>query len=291
MRRIVSVAFVAVFLMSATALFAQHGGGGHAGGFGGGHAGGFGGGYVGHGFGGGFSRPANGIATFGPHSFSAAPGGITTFGPGSFSSAPRVNSPGFARGFAPGYRGNWSGDRGRGRDHDGDHRGFHYRSPYRGYGYGNPYLYNNSWQLLPWDLGYPDFTGYNGYGYDNGYDDPSADQQAPAGTGQQQPAESEPPAPPPDTGYRPEYAGPSSEIASAAPPEPAPPVAPEPELTLIFRDGHQQAIHNYVLTGSSVIVLDDAASGRQMRIPLADLNLPATEKAAQDAGLDFTPPA
>ena len=41
--------------------------------------------------------------------------------------------------------------------------------------------------------------------------------------------------------------------------------------------------------GDAVIVLDKAAAGRQERIPLTDLNLPATEAAAQAAGLDFAP--
>ena len=68
-------------------------------------------------------------------------------------------------------------------------------------------------------------------------------------------------------------------------------VAAEPQLMLIFNDGHQEGIHNYVLTSSAVIVLDQAASGRQQRVPLTSLNLPATEQAAQQAGLDFTPPA
>jgi hypothetical protein len=62
-------------------------------------------------------------------------------------------------------------------------------------------------------------------------------------------------------------------------------------LTLIFSDGHQQAIRNYVLTSDTLIVLDQAASGYQQRIPLAALNLSATEQAAQQAGLDFSPPA
>ena len=68
-------------------------------------------------------------------------------------------------------------------------------------------------------------------------------------------------------------------------------VASEPELTLIFNDGHREAIHNYVLTHDALIVMDQAASGRQQQIPLASLNLPATEQAAQQAGLDFSPPA
>jgi hypothetical protein len=62
-------------------------------------------------------------------------------------------------------------------------------------------------------------------------------------------------------------------------------------LTLVFNDGHRESIRNYVLTSSSVIVLDQAASGHQQRIPLATLDLNATEEAAQQAGLDFTPPA
>ena len=65
----------------------------------------------------------------------------------------------------------------------------------------------------------------------------------------------------------------------------------EPELRLIFRDGHQRSIRNYVLTGKTLIVLDNAAGGRQQRIPLADLDLPATEASAEAAGLEFIPPA
>ena len=63
----------------------------------------------------------------------------------------------------------------------------------------------------------------------------------------------------------------------------------EPALTLVFKDGRQQAIRNYALTADAVIVLDKAAAGRQERIPLTDLNLTATEAAAQAAGLDFAP--
>ena len=81
---------------------------------------------------------------------------------------------------------------------------------------------------------------------------------------------------------------PPSPGASAAPPTA---VAAEPELKLIFRDGHQQSIRNYVLTGKTLIVLDNAAGGRQQRIPLADLDLPATEASAEAAGLEFIPPA
>ena len=36
-------------------------------------------------------------------------------------------------------------------------------------------------------------------------------------------------------------------------------LAAEPEFKLIFRDGHQRSIRNYVLTGKTLIVLDNAA--------------------------------
>jgi len=182
-------------------------------------------------------------------------------------------------GLASGYRMPVESAR-RGDDRDRDR----YRSPYRGngYGYGYPYVYTNSWELLPWDLGYPDFTGYND-GYDNG--DSSSDPDA----AQQSAGYAQPPQPPPDyappEGYRPDYA------PSSYPSAPAAPVAPEPQLTLIFKDGHTQTIRNYVLTQNKVIVLDNAASGREQQVPLGALNLQATEQAAQQAGLDFSPPA
>jgi hypothetical protein len=129
--------------------------------------------------------------------------------------------------------------------------------------------------LLPWDLGYPDFTDYG--------DDSGTYQQL---------DQSEPQAPyaaPPDEGYRQDYA-PSPHGIAAAPSTPATPATPQPQLTLVFQDGHTQKIRNYMLTRSTVIVMDQAASGREPRIPLSDLNLPATERAAQQAGLDFSPP-
>jgi hypothetical protein len=37
--------------------------------------------------------------------------------------------------------------------------------------------------------------------------------------------------------------------------------------------------------------MDDAASGREPRISLSELDLPATEQAARQNGLDFSPPS
>lgn len=285
MRYVFPVAILSGLLIVVPSAFAQRGsfGGGHAGGhFGGGSAGHFGGGAVSH-----FSGPA----------FSG-PGRMPGFPTHSFGSAPRMafGSTAPNRTFAPGsgFAGSGFMDRGDrnpgGRDGgDRDHDG-HYRSPYRGYGYGGyggyPY-YANSWELLPWDLGYSDFAG-NGY-YDDD-DSGSYVAQQPSNQAVTPPDQGYAPEgyPQQDEGYSPDY-GPQPYPDYAPPPPSDAAIAPEPPLTLIFKDGHQESIQNFVLTPNTVIVME--ASGRQQRIPLANLNLPATEQAAQQAGLDFAPPA
>jgi hypothetical protein len=256
-------------LTLAPAALAQRGGGG----FGGGHAGGFGGGgFSGHSFGGGFSSHSFGGVYSG--SFGRSPSFGSFGGSRGYSYAPRMTYPAPSRAFATPGRPNYGygaanhwGDGGYGR--------YHYRSPYRGYGYGYGYP-GTSWGVLPWELGYPDFYGYG--------DSSWVGQSDSAGAPQQDPGYD---AAPPDD-YRAPYGqagGPPPVMASASP------VADEPALTLIFNDGHQQSIRNYALTSNYLLVLDADGSGRQQRIPLADLNLPATEHAAESAGLDFTPPS
>jgi hypothetical protein len=65
----------------------------------------------------------------------------------------------------------------------------------------------------------------------------------------------------------------------------------EPQLTVIFKDGHSEQIHNFALTAKTLIVLDNAASGSEKRISLDDVNVSATSNAARNEGLDFTPPS
>jgi len=252
MRRTLPVAFFSALLATLPSVLAQHTGA-HPGGFSGSH----GSASAGHSFSGGFS----------PGSYGRSSG----FAPRTFTSAPRMTSTAPGRAFVPGYQLPGSGTPARsraGRD------GYRYRSPYRGYAYAGYPAYANSWQLLPWDLGYP------GLGWDNNSYDSNSNAA-------QQPAES---IDPPGSGNRSDYQ--ESPYPVAADPLPADsPLAPEPQLTLIFKDGHQEPIRNYVLTSDTVIVLDQAAAGRQQRVPLAELNLSATEEAAQRAGLEFSPPA
>lgn len=263
-RRALPVATLGMFLALFPEALGQHFAGGHPSGFSGGHVGGFSGG----GFRGGFSAPPafRGFSGSAPRGFSVAPRMNWTTPRYSF-----VPRQGAYEGYRPPY-----GTENRGWDHRG-----RYRKSYPGYGYsGYPYAYANSWELLPWDIGYPDFTGY---GDDNDAAEPNNPQVQPSGEEQNQPQ-------PESEGYRPEYA-PTPYEPPANPALASTPPHNEPQLTLIFKDGHTEIIRNYVLTPSEVIVMDDAASGRIPRISLSDLNLPATERAAHQAGLDFSPPS
>lgn len=195
--------------------------------------------------------------------------------------APRYNmmAPVSRPGYAPTMgmeRGNWNRGSGRrGSGHRGRGERGQYRSGYYGYGgYSYPYYYAGSWELLPGDLD------------DSGLSDDDTQSQPAAEAPQSQPEYE----PGPDEGYREDYAPPPRYEATAEPAAPPAPVAPEPKLTLIFKDGHTQQIHNYVLTSSTLVDLDEANSGRELQIPLSSLNLTATEQAAQEAGLEFSPP-
>jgi hypothetical protein len=255
-----SVVFAVALLIAASGAFAQRGGG-HASG---GHA--FGGGFSGgHSFGSSFSSA--------PRSFGSIPrmdwsGPIRSYSQGF--SAPRfsaVHSPYFGRGQAlNGNRSSWQGGRTEYR-RGGDYGRYRYRSPYRAYA-------GSVW-LSPWELGYPDFYGYDDTG---SQDSGSADVQS----AQAPEYQTEPQDYAPEGTYRSGYTSASAPVAAPS---------PEPVLTIVFRDGHTQQIHNYALTPSTLIVLDEAASGRQQRIALDQINLPATEQSARDAGLDFRPPS
>jgi hypothetical protein len=74
----------------------------------------------------------------------------------------------------------------------------------------------------------------------------------------------------------------------------APPAPREPERTvaavptvLIFRDQHQQEVENYAIVGQTVWVF---APQHTQKIPLTELDLPATTKANDYRGVDFRVP-
>jgi len=58
--------------------------------------------------------------------------------------------------------------------------------------------------------------------------------------------------------------------------------------TLVFKDGHHSDVINYAIVGDTLF---EFAAGRTRKIQLAELDLPATQKANDDRGVDFQIPA
>jgi hypothetical protein len=59
---------------------------------------------------------------------------------------------------------------------------------------------------------------------------------------------------------------------------------PSPATVLVFRDQHRQEVQNYAIVGQT---LWSFAPSRTRKIPLADLDIPATSKANDERGVDF----
>ncbi len=62
---------------------------------------------------------------------------------------------------------------------------------------------------------------------------------------------------------------------------------PREPTVLVFRDGHKQEVSNYAIMEQTVYVFDDGTH----KIPLANLDVPATVKANDDRGMEFKLPA
>jgi hypothetical protein len=61
----------------------------------------------------------------------------------------------------------------------------------------------------------------------------------------------------------------------------------EPATALVFRDRHVEEVRNYAISGGTLWVLSDKVA---KKIPLAQLDLPATVKMNDDRGVDFQVP-
>lgn len=61
----------------------------------------------------------------------------------------------------------------------------------------------------------------------------------------------------------------------------------EPATALVFRDQHVEEVRNYAIAGGTLWVLNEQAA---KKIPLAQLDLPATVKMNDDRGVDFQVP-
>ncbi len=152
-----------------------------------------------------------------------------------------------------------------------------YRWGYGGYGYG---WYGYPWFSLGWYGGwpgtyysYPD-ASYPVYAYS--YPDNS---NAPVDYNQQQEIDQ----------LNDEVARLRAEQqAGAARPAPQPPPTQIHAATvLVFRDRHSEEIQNYAIVGKTLWVFTEQ---RSRKIPIAELNVPATTKANQARGIDFRLP-
>jgi hypothetical protein len=79
--------------------------------------------------------------------------------------------------------------------------------------------------------------------------------------------------------------------AAAPPPQPsaqqqAQTVLP-PLTTLVFRDGKTERIQNYAIVGKTLWVFNQQ---RARKIPVSELNIPATRKVNEDHGVEFSVP-
>jgi hypothetical protein len=81
---------------------------------------------------------------------------------------------------------------------------------------------------------------------------------------------------------------PPTASAPAPAQSPAPPETPQPPSVLVFKDGHKQEVTNYAIIGTNLF---DLSSARRQKIPIADLDLTATQKANEEQGIEFKLPA
>ena len=264
MRRLISIAALALLL--AVPVWAQRGGG-HGGGGPVGGGGMHGGGFASHGSGGHIG---------GGHSFGVSHSG-------GIPSRPR---PGFSRGFNQSFNRGFSRvpfrDRDRGfrdhRRHDFDRFGF--RNNCFGFGC-------SAWgSWYPWWGGYYDMWStwddedrrfdedyYRQYEIANEWNRQNLEQQRMM---REEEADGD------QDAYAPRSSERRPAYDSASQPQ-----EPVPATVLVFRDQHREEVSNYAIVGQT---LWSYSVQRTKKIPLADLDMTATEKANDDRGVTFRVP-
>jgi hypothetical protein len=196
--------------------------------------------------------------------------GMAARGPAGGMRGPAMgfHRSGFAGGARPGFR------PGSGRGPLFGNRFHHHRYPGWGWGYGYPW----------WGWGYP--WDYGDYGW---YDNGSYAQQYY-----------------PQYDYANQYYGQNDEVQeqqaeidrlneeverlreerSAQRQSPAPEAKPQP-TELVFRDKRTEEIQNYAIAGQTLWVVTEQ---RARKIPLAELDIAATQKANEERGVSFEIP-
>ncbi len=83
-----------------------------------------------------------------------------------------------------------------------------------------------------------------------------------------------------DQALRDSRGAPSGEPSMAAEEKP-------PTTLLVYRDGHQVEVQDYAILGKTLWVFSAQTT---RRVPLADLDLSATQRVNGDRGVDFATP-
>jgi len=190
---------------------------------------------------------------FGGRPVNGPPASVTSLGP---------------RGYAPGDAVRFSGQNGR-HDHDGDGRRHHHHYVE----YAPPVVY----APIPYaiDIGATEDNDEATADDDSNYQGgPTIFDRRGAG------AESYIP-PVKDTRSRP----PASASATADPAAEDDP--PQEPTLLVFKDGHKLEVGNYAIVGATLF---DLTPGHPRKVPLADLDLTATQKVNEDRGVVFRLP-
>jgi hypothetical protein len=80
-----------------------------------------------------------------------------------------------------------------------------------------------------------------------------------------------------------------ADAAPERPTEPPEPVVAQPTTVLVFKDGHRADVVNYAIVGDTLF---DFSGDRAHKIAIADLDIAATQRANDAAGVEFKlPPA
>jgi hypothetical protein len=164
--------------------------------------------------------------------------------------------------------------------------GFHNGYPHNGYCW-NGRCYYRHYYGYPWAYGYWPYSygwGWPYYGYDD-YDQ-SDYQQA---SNNYYPQDSDAPqAQAQIDRLSDEVARLNDQLANRNVPRPPQEKESAPEPTqLVFADKHTEQVENYAIVRQTLWVFD---GDRTRKIPLANLDLPATEKANEDRGVEFEIP-
>ena len=88
----------------------------------------------------------------------------------------------------------------------------------------------------------------------------------------------------PDPGPNPSFA---ANDPAPLDPASAPSDDPRDPTTLVFKDGHQLEVENYAIVGQTLF---DLTPGHARKVPLSELDLPATRKQNEDQGIVFQLP-